>query len=167
MVDVHQHLCPEALLFDPARRSVPPRLSDGWLELPGEPPVRFDPAAHDPAGRVGDRILIAPSLPSGFDAELSAVHDRGVLALGAPFGLWASGEPLDGAVGVCLAGRDLPHADALLRRLKVPLFVHPGPASGSPPWFAPLTAYVAEMHEAWMWWAASGRERYPHLTVVF
>ena len=167
MVDVHQHLWPEELLYALSRRSVPPRLSDGWLELPGEPPVRFDPAAHDPAGRVGDRILIAPSLPSGFDAELSAAHDRGVLALGAPFGLWASGEPLDGAVGVCLAGRELPHADALLRGLDVPLFVHPGPAAGSPPWFGALTGYVAEMHEAWMWWAAFGRERHPHLTVVF
>src|SRR3954451_3157270 len=106
MVDVHQHLWPEELLFELSRRSVPPRLSDGWLELPGEPPVRFDPAAHDPAGRVGhDRILIAPSLPSGFDAELSAAHDRGVLGLGAPFGLWASGEEREGAVGVCVAGR--------------------------------------------------------------
>src|SRR3954469_5410092 len=167
MVDIHQHLWPEELLHALSRRSAPPRLSDGWLELPGEPPVRFDPAAHDPAGRVGDRILIAPSLPSGFDAELSAAHDRGVLALGAPFGLWASGERVDSAVGVCIAGRDLPASDALLRELDVPLFVHPGPASGSPPWFPALTAYVAELHEAWMWWAAFGRERYPTLKVVF
>src|SRR3954447_19593372 len=112
MVDVHQHLWPEELLDALSRRSAPPRLSDGWLELPGEPPARFDAAAHDPAGRVGDRILIAPSLPSGFDAELNAAHDRGVLALGPPFELWTTApERLGDAVGLCIAGRDLPTAD--------------------------------------------------------
>src|SRR3954447_21347399 len=158
MVDVHQHLWPEELLFALSRRSAPPRLAGGLLDLPGEAPVGFDAAAHDPAGRTGfDRIFIAPSLPSGFDAELSAAHDRGVVALGAPFALWASGVEVDGAAGVCLAARDLPSSDALLRGLEVPLFVHPGPAAGSPPWFPALTSYVSEMHEAWMWWAAFGR----------
>src|SRR3954468_25089536 len=127
MVDVHQHLWPEELLHALSRRSAPPRLSDGWLELPGEPPGRFDPAAHDPAGRVGDRILIAPSLPSGFDRALSAAHDRGVLALGPPFELWASSaDSLGDAVGLCIAGRDLPLFDPDVLDGK-PLFLHPGP----------------------------------------
>ena len=48
-----------------------------------------------------------------------------------------------------------------------PLFVHPGPAPGSPAWFPALTSYVAEMHEAWHWWAAFGRALYPSVRVVF
>ena len=167
MVDVHQHLWPEELLYELSRRNAAPRLSGGYLALPGDWPVPFDPAAHDPVGRVGDRILIAPSLPSGFDDALNAAHDRGVLALGPPFELWTSApERLDAAVGLCLAGRDLPTADLDVLEGK-PLFVHPGPASGSPAWFPALTAYVAEMHEAWHWWAAFGRERYPGVRVVF
>jgi hypothetical protein len=171
--DIHQHLWPEALLSALARRTVAPCIRDGNLELPGDPPVPFDAAGHDPATRTGfDRILIAPSLPSRFDAELAEVHDRGVLGLGPPFELWASTpERLeDGAVGVCLAGRDLPTAGAVLERLQArgaPLFVHPGPAPGAPPWFPALTAYVAEMNEAWHWWAAFGRAQFPELRVIF
>ena len=178
-VDVHQHLWPEELLSALARRTAPPRLHRGRLELPGDEPAAFDPSAHDPARRTGfDRILIAPSLPSAFDEELLDVHDQAVLALGGAFGLWASvGSPagvdarLDaGAVGVAVAGRDLATAGPVLARLEqrgAPLFVHPGPAAGTPAWFPALTAYVAEMHEAWMWWAAFGRSRFPALRVVF
>jgi hypothetical protein len=177
-VDVHQHLWPEGLLSALARRSVQPRLRGGYLELAGDPPAPFDAAGHDPATRTDfDRVLIAASLPIGIEDHpdlLDAFH-VGVLDLGAPFELWGSGGDVDalldaGAVGMTVAGRALPTSHAVLERLEArgaPLFVHPGPAAGSPAWFPALTAYVAEMHEAWHWWAAFGRARYPTLRVVF
>ena len=170
--DIHQHLWPDDLISSLARRTVAPRIRGGMLELVGEPPVPFEAREHDPAGRTGfDRILIAPSLPSGFDTDLADDFERGVLALGPPFELWTSTpERLDVAVGLCLAGRDLPTAAPVLERLQAagkPLFVHPGPAAGSPAWFPALTAYVAEMNAAWHWWAAFGRPAFPALRVVF
>lgn len=124
--DIHQHFWPEGLLSSLARRTVLPRLRDGWLELPGEPPSSFDPHDHDPAQRAAlaaadglQRVLIAPSSPLGLealpDAEplLDAFH-AGVLELGPPFELWAglvladpSPERVDalldlGAAGLCL-----------------------------------------------------------------
>jgi hypothetical protein len=180
--DIHQHLWPDGFLCALARRTVQPRLRrDGrtWLlELPGDPPATFDPADHDPSTRTGyDRIVVAPSLPLGIEDEalLDEFH-RGILELGPPFELWAS-LPCDvdalldaGAVGVAVAGRDLLRSGPALERLAArgaPLFVHPGPAAGSPPWFPALTAYVAEMSEAWHAWAAWGRARFPTLRVVF
>jgi hypothetical protein len=207
-VDIHQHLWPDALLSSLARRTAPPRLRrDGhgwWLELAGDPPAPFDPADHDPGRRTGaERIVVAPSLPLGIEAlpdaqDLLDDFHLGVLALGAPFGLWASLAPprLDdlpaagaegtpvvrpalvdellkaGAVGIALAGRELVDARwapalARLEARGAPLFVHPGPAPGSPAWFPALTAYVAEMNAAWHAWAAVGRARHPRLRVVF
>ena len=187
--DIHQHLWPDGFLSSLARRTVQPRLKRGgdgwWLELPGDPPARFDPAEHDPAARLGfERIVVAPSLPLGIEAlpEAEALLDvfhRGILELGPPFELWASlaGDVdalLDaGAVGVAVAGRDLRDLERIgpaLERLAArgaPLFVHPGPAAGSPAWFPALTAYVAEMAEAWHAWAAWGRPQFPSLRVVF
>ena len=189
--DIHQHLWPEALLSSLARRTAAPRLKrDGhgwWLELPGDDPAPFDPAAHDPSGRTGfDRVIVAPSLPIGLEtlpeAEglLEDFH-RGVLELGAPFELWASparpelvDELLDaGAIGITLPGRaltDLERWHPALERLAerhAPLFIHPGPAAGSPAWFPALTGYVAEMHTAWHAWAQWGRPRHADLTVIF
>ena len=195
-VDIHQHLWPEALLSSLARRTVQPRLRRGMLELAGEPPVPFDPGAHDPAARAADgpeRILIAPSSPLGIEwlpeaeALLDAFHD-GVLELGAPFELWAglvladaTPERVDalldrGAVGLSLPAGALggpagieslgPALERLAAR-GAPLFVHPGPAAGSPAWFPALTAYVAEMSAAWHAWAQWGRPAHPSLRVVF
>ncbi|MBE2315248.1 amidohydrolase family protein [Solirubrobacter sp. CPCC 204708] len=189
-IDIHQHLWPDAFLSSLARRTAPPRLKrDGhgwWLELAGDAPARFNPADHDPAARVGfDRVVVAPSLPLGVEAlpEAEALLEdfhSGVLALGAPFTLWASparpalvDELLKaGAAGIALAGRELVDerwAPALERLAEAgkPLFVHPGPASGSPAWLPALTDYVAEMHAAWHAWAAYGRPRHPRLRVIF
>src|SRR5262245_5326437 len=117
---------PDGLLSSLARRTAPPRIRGGILELPGEPPSPVDPRDQDPAERAAlaaadglQRVLIAPSSRLGLeslpDAEelLDAFH-RGVLELGAPFELWAglvladpSPERVDalldiGAVGLCL-----------------------------------------------------------------
>ena len=105
-----------------------------------------------------------------------------MLELGAPFELWASlvlADPspervdalLDaGAVGLSLPAGALsgpagierlgPALERLAARGR-PLFVHPGPAAGSPAWFPALTVYVAEMSTAWHAWAAVGEARAP------
>ena len=192
--DIHQHLWPDELLSSLARRTVHPRLRHGRLELAGEPPQPFDPRDHDPATRTGfDRVLIAPSSPLGIEwlpeaEEMLEAFHAGVLSLGAPFELWAglvladpSPERVDalldrGAVGLSLPAGALsgpagieglgPALERLAARGR-PLFVHPGPAAGSPAWFPALTAYVAEMSTAWHAWAEWGRPAHPRLTVVF
>ena len=137
--DLHQHLWPDALLRQLARRTAPPRLrrdDHGWtLELAGEAPAPLDLSAHDAAARAAtaradglERVIVAPSTPLGIEALpareaqplLDAFH-TGVLELGAPFGLWASqpGE-LDGlldagAVGLCLPADALAGPEALDR----------------------------------------------------
>jgi hypothetical protein len=120
VMDLHQHLWPEALLAALARRTSTPRLvrSDrGWtLELAGEAPSSASPAAHDPSLRSGDLIGIAPSSPLGIEslpAEeaqplLDAFHD-GVLELGGPFRLWA-------APALAAPGAGALEIDALLDR---------------------------------------------------
>jgi predicted TIM-barrel fold metal-dependent hydrolase len=61
------------------------------------------------------------------------------------------------------------HGPALeaLERSGKPLFIHPGPAAGTPEWFPALTAYVAEMAQAWHAWAQWGRPAHRELKVVF
>jgi hypothetical protein len=139
------------------------------------------------------RVIVAPSHPLGIeslpDAEalLDEFH-RGVLEAGAPFELWGSlvlGDPIParveslldaGAVGLSLPAGAL-SGPAGIERLgpalealsagAAPLFIHPGPAAGSPAWFPALTAYVAEMSAAWHAWAQWGRPAHPRLRVVF
>ncbi|MEA2194670.1 MAG: 6-methylsalicylate decarboxylase, partial [Solirubrobacteraceae bacterium] len=172
--DVHQHLWTEQLVAALSWRREPPfirRSGDGrtgWiLRLRDEPPFAFDPADHDPATRArqlaGDgvqRALLAISGPLGIEAlprdeaaPLLHAHNAGLLALGAPFGVWGAvslrpPDPADadrlldaGAVGLSLPAGALAGPDGwdrcgpLLERLErrgAPLLVHPGPG----PWDA-------------------------------
>ena len=198
--DLHQHLWPEPLLAALARRDEPPRLRrEGtvWtLELPGEPAAEVRLVDHDPVTRALlaehdglDLVGVAPSGPLGIESLppgeagplLDAFHE-GVLELGAPFRLWASGAACDlddllarGAIGACLPAGALADGTAgevleLLEARDAPLFVHPGPAPavrGAPAWWAAMTSYVAEMQAAWLAWAAWGRAAHPRLRVVF
>jgi 6-methylsalicylate decarboxylase len=168
----------------------------GWLlELEGDAPAPLDPADHDPLTRAksdpAQRIVIAPSSPLGIEwlPEAEALLDdyhRGVLELGGPFELWGAlvlADPTParvlallgaGAVGLSVPAGALgdpaglerlgPALEALGDR---PLFIHPGPAAGSPAWFPALTAYVAEMSAAWHAWAQWGRPAHPRLRVIF
>jgi 6-methylsalicylate decarboxylase len=143
--DLHQHLWPDALLGQLARRTAPPRLrrdDRGWiLELAGEPPTVADLSEHEPVVRIlraqadgVDRIVVAPSTPLGVEALpareaqplLDAFH-AGVLELGSPFSLWAS-VPLAaatadevaglldaGAAGLCLPAEALASPEGLDR----------------------------------------------------
>jgi predicted TIM-barrel fold metal-dependent hydrolase len=56
----------------------------------------------------------------------------------------------------------------------VPLLVHPGPVSRSPVerdvpgWWAPVVGYTAQLNAAWWaWHAASVRQSFPRLRLVF
>jgi hypothetical protein len=139
-IDVHQHLWPEPLLAELARRREAPRLRrrrDGWVvEVPGEPDAAVELADHDPDRRVDllradglDRAYVALSSPLGIEALppdaarplLDAWHE-GAAALPAEFGAWAApsvSEPdpghlgglLDrGFVGACLPAEALASA---------------------------------------------------------
>lgn len=88
-----------------------------------------------------------------------------------------------GAAGVCIPAGALtggPRAIArlapllhLLEQRLAPLFVHPGAVSPSesgtpaPEWWAPTTAYVAELHAAWLAFVAHARPSHPELKVLF
>jgi hypothetical protein len=107
-IDVHQHLWPETLLGQLARRRTAPclrRRREGWVvEAPGEPEVAVDFADHDPDGRAElvrsdglDRAYVALSSPLGIESLppdaarplLDAWHE-GAAALPAVFGAWAA-----------------------------------------------------------------------------
>jgi hypothetical protein len=139
-IDVHQHLWPEPLLAELARRRGAPRLRrrrEGWVvEVPGEPDAAVELADHDPDRRVDllradglDRAYVALSSPLGIEALppdaarplLDAWHE-GAAALPAELGAWAApsvSEPdpghlgglLDrGFVGACLPAEALASA---------------------------------------------------------
>jgi hypothetical protein len=126
---------------------------------------------------------------------LEAWHD-GAFALGNPFGIWGAIALADprpdavdalidrGAVGVSLAAAALASLDGLercsgvlaaLERHDAPLLVHPGPApwrrgeadAGSPPWWAAMVTYLADLHAAWHAFIARGRAAHPRLRVLF
>jgi 6-methylsalicylate decarboxylase len=137
------------------------------------------------------------SLPRERAEKLIHAHLAGVGALGDGFSAWGplalrESDPDDvdavlerGCVGVSLPAGALAGAHALeairpvLRRVAdrgVPLFVHPGPVRSTgcweaslaePLWWPALTDYVAQMHAAWLAFAALGRRAHPELVVVF
>ncbi len=146
-----------------------------------------------------ERVIIGLSSPLGIeylkpeDAEplLDAYH-HGVAGLGGPFTGWAAAclTEID-APGLAkqldrgLAGLQLPATavadesgyrrcgpllDVLAER-DLPLFIHPGPATGtwadSPAWWAALVPYVQQLHAAWFAFRAHGRPAYPGLRVCF
>lgn len=137
-IDVHQHLWPERLLAELARRREAPRLRrrrEGWVvDVPGEPEAAVELADHDPELRVDllradglDRAYVALSSPLGIEALppdaarplLDAWHD-GAAALPDQLGAWAApsvSEPdpdhLGGLLDRGFAGACLP-AEALV-----------------------------------------------------
>ncbi|HVV89756.1 MAG TPA: hypothetical protein VHB53_04620 [Solirubrobacterales bacterium] len=158
-----------------------------------------------------DRALVALStalgietLPAEESTALIEAHHRGIEALPPEFGGWgaiplAGSEPDPAAVDAALdrgcVGVSLPAAafvdpaaverlESLLGRLErrdAPLFVHPGPVSGSagarrassadpaglPHWWPALTDYVAQMQAAWFAFLHVGRRAHPRLRVLF
>ncbi|WP_128379398.1 amidohydrolase family protein [Streptomyces cavernae] len=155
---------------------------------------RAELAAADGLGRA----LVSLSSPLGLEwlpsdeaqPLLDAYHE-GAVALPEPFGAWAAACVRDidadataAALDLGFAGLQLP-ANALgdatgyarcaplldvLESRGLPLFVHPGPATGGPAepgWWPALVPYVQQMHAAWFAFRAFGRTRHPRLRVCF
>ena len=104
VIDVHQHVWPEALIEALRARRTPPRMRGWTLEVSGEPDYQVDPRAHDPDARAAlarndglDLALVSLSSPLGIESlapdeaiELIAAYHEGVLALPEPFSAWAA-----------------------------------------------------------------------------
>lgn len=132
--------------------------------------------ARDAAPILDAWAASSAALPTGLDAwaavPLQADADEQVARAAAALDA--------GAAGVCIpAGAlsggpgDAERLGPLLRLLErrlAPLFVHPGavPApTGHDEWWAPSTLYVAELHAAWLAFAAYVRPTHPELRVLF
>ncbi|MET9314329.1 amidohydrolase family protein [Kribbella sp. NPDC003505] len=106
MIDVHQHLWPEAFVDRLRARRQPPYL-DGWtLHCATEAPYEVDPAAHELGKRVAieqdaGTALAAVSLSSPLgveelgDAELLQAWHDGAAEFPEPFRAWASADLRD------------------------------------------------------------------------
>jgi predicted TIM-barrel fold metal-dependent hydrolase len=104
VVDMHQHLWPEALVQALRARRTVPRMRGWTLELAGEPDYPVDPRSHDVDGRAElarrdglDLALVSlssplgiESLPPGEAGELLDAYHEGAIALAEPFGAWAA-----------------------------------------------------------------------------
>ncbi|MCX4237869.1 amidohydrolase family protein [Streptomyces sp. NPDC020707] len=130
-------------------------------------------------------------LPAGEARPLLDAYHQDAAELPRPFGAWAAAGVRDidaKATADCLdlgfAGLQLPAnalADAagharcaplldLLADRDLPLFIHPGPATGlgpRPGWWPAMVPYVQQMHAAWFAFRAFGRPRHPRLRVCF
>jgi hypothetical protein len=145
IIDVHQHLLPEQLIAELARRQQPPMLirrGGGWtFRVSGEPDSELSLEAVDVAGRGEDlrhagidRALVALStalgvelLPAEEAVTLLEAHHRGIEELPARFGGWGAvqleaPDPAEvdavlarGCVGISLPATALASPDALGR----------------------------------------------------
>ena len=106
--DVHQHLWPDELIGELARRDRPPyvrKSGSRWRLVMGtEPDHVFDLSQHDPDVRRSElaaagieRAVIALSAPLGIEGlpreeagGLLESHHSGTLLLGEPFDAWGS-----------------------------------------------------------------------------
>ena len=184
--DVHQHLWPEALIEGLRRRRERPRLRGSTLELPSGD-WETDLGVHTLEARLAlldrDEIDVAviscpPTLE--LDEELEDAYHEGiaevVAASGGRFVALACGAAREGFAGACVPAwslADLSGLEPLLGELERSgslLFVHPGPAPappGSPPWWAAVVGYTAQMQVAYAAWFARGGDSWPDLRVVF
>ena len=194
VIDVHQHLWPEALVAALSKRNAPPRLRGATLELAGEPACEVDLAVHSLDARIAlldrdgiDRAILsfpptfgAAELPGDERRELVAAYETGILELvsasGGRLAALAAGDRADGFVGLCVGAPEVRDLESLAPRLDALgraggfLFVHPGlahPPAGAPPWWAAIVDYTAQMQAAYAAWLAEGAERWADLPVVF
>jgi hypothetical protein len=184
--DLHQHLWPPALLDALHARRQPPRLRGDVLQLPsGE--WTLDVSCHDLEARVAalDRdeidvaVISCPPTLELDDALVDAYHDGMLEVVGSAKGrlqALAYATTRDGFVGACVAAdalADLERLAPLLSELEQRgelLFVHPGPENGmrsSPPWWASVVGYTAQMQAAYAAWLADGAAAWPELRVLF
>jgi 6-methylsalicylate decarboxylase len=108
-----------------------------------------------------------PLALDGLRAEdIDAVLARGVVGVSLPAGACASPSLVERLHPIL----------ARVAALGAPLFIHPGPglleqpsdhASGDPPWWPALTAYVAQMQAAWLALSTLARREHPQLRIVY
>jgi hypothetical protein len=187
-VDFHQHLWPERLIRALERRSEPPRLRGGRLELGAEPGGEVNLDYHLPERRIAlldrdgiDVAVIAPAPTHELEShqELVDAFHEGIgevaAASGGRFVPLALSACLPGFAGACIgADRLVAGADALLGELSAAgqlLFVHPGPPrpapAGAPAWWPSVVDYAAQMQAAYAAWLARDATRFPELPTVF
>jgi hypothetical protein len=192
--DLHQHLWPEEFVAALRARRSPPFL-DGTDLVTREGRFALDLSDHDPGERVTalDRdgidvavLSLQPSLGLALldDAErddLESAWLGGVGELvGSSEGRFLALSPTrhrDGFAGVCVGATSLLDLDRLAPTLDEIeqhgqlLFVHPdagAPADSSKPsWWGWAVGYPSQMQAAYLAWLAGGRERWPHLRVLF
>ena len=131
-----------------------------WLPAEEARPL-LDAYHEDAAGLPEPFGAWAAACVRDIDADATAaVLDRGFAGLQLPANALAD------AAGYA---RCAPLLD-LLEARGLPLFVHPGPATGessAPGWWPALVPYVQQMHAAWFAFRAFGRPRHPRLRVCF
>jgi 6-methylsalicylate decarboxylase len=186
--DVHQHFWPPAFIEALSRRTAPPRLRDGILELAVEGSFAVDFADHDLGRRLDllDRhgidvalISLAPTMEVEGEHELVEAFYAGMLEVAAeargrlrPF---AYAECKDGFAGACVSAPTLvAGVEPLLAELEESgqmLFVHPGPPAAmpaeAPAWWPAMAEYTAQMQAAYLAWLARDAERHANLPVIF
>jgi hypothetical protein len=187
-VDFHQHLWPEPLIRALERRSEPPRLRGGKLELAAEAGGDVDLDDHLPERRLAlldrdgiDVAVISPAPTHELDSHpdlVDAFHEgigEVAAASGGRMVPLALSACLPGFAGACVGARALvAGADSLLGDLSAAgqlLFVHPGPSEPSPAeapaWWPAVVAYTAQMQAAYAVWLARDATRFPELPTVF
>jgi 6-methylsalicylate decarboxylase len=186
--DIHQHFWPPAFIEALSRRTAPPRLRDGILELAVEGSFVVDFADHDLGRRLDllDRhgidvalISLAPTMEVDGHGELveafyAGMHDVAAESRGRLRPL-AYSECKDGFAGTCVSAPALVEGvEPLLAELEAAgqmLFVHPGPPTRlpdrAPSWWPALVEYTAQMQAAYLAWLARHAVRHPRLPVVF
>lgn len=188
-IDLHQHLWPEPLVRALERRSEPPRLRGGRLELQVEGTFDVDLREHELDARIAllDRheldvalVSLAPTMETDGQPELVDAYHEGIAevvrASGGRIVALASGVPLPGFAGVCVSARTLiAGCDPLLAALDLDgglLFVHPGPPrtrapEQAPAWWSAAVDYTAQMQAAYLAWLSRDATRFRNVAVVF
>jgi predicted TIM-barrel fold metal-dependent hydrolase len=188
-IDLHQHLWPEQLIRALERRSDPPRLRGGRLELAVEGTFEVDLRQHELDARLEllDRhaldialVSLAPTMETEGHPDLVEAYHEGIADVvrasgGRIVALSCDGRGA-GFAGVCVSARALlAGCDALFATLERDgglLFVHPGPPAAehpaeAPDWWAAAVDYTAQMQAAYLAWLSRDATRFPDVTVVF
>jgi hypothetical protein len=186
--DVHQHFWPEPFIEALSRRTDPPCLRKGVLELAVEGTFPVDFRDHDLSQRLelldrNDIDVALVSLPPTMEVdgrdELVEAFYTGMFEIAADSGErlrpLAYGECKDGFAGACVSAAALVEGvEPLLGELEAAgqmLFVHPGPPAtlpaDTPAWWPALAEYTAQMQAAYLAWLARDAASHPRLPVVF
>lgn len=188
-IDLHQHLWPEQLVRALERRTEPPRLRGGRLELAVEGTFEVDLREHELDSRIEllDRheldvalVSLAPTMETDGQPDLLDAYQEGIAevvqASGGRIVALSAGAPLPGFAGACVSSHAvLAGCDPLLAALDHDgglLFVHPGPPrtrapEQAPAWWSAAVDYTAQMQAAYLAWLSRDATRFRNVAVVF